>query len=290
MMSTALQQWHDRGDRLNVSGTAGTRIWRQGEGPAVLLLHGVPASAYLYRKVLPELAKRGLEGIALDIQGLGFSDSPQDFDYTWTGLSGWLERAINAAGIDEFHLVVHDVGGPIGFDLIRRIPQRISSLTVLNTLTNASTFRKPRAMRPFESPLLGPLAVRQMDSPVIVPLFRWKGVNKGPSYAEIRVYGELLAHGDKGRAFLQMMRNFETTSEFEHRVLDTLSNRAFPAQVVWGRDDAELRAERFGQDARAALGLERDIHLVDGKHFLQENSPVEIAERIALLIAKGEDV
>ena len=58
--------------------------------------------------------------------------------------------------------------------------------------------------------------------------------------------------------------------------------------MVWGRDDAELRAETFGQDARAALGLERDVHLVDGKHFLQENSPLEIAERIALLIDKAK--
>ena len=290
MTSKALQEWHDRGERLDVPGTAGTRIWRQGDGPPVVLLHGVPTSAYLYRKVLPELANRGFEGVALDIQGLGFSDRPADFDYTWTGLSDWLERAIDAAGIGEFHLVVHDLGGPVGFDLIRRIPQRISSLTVLNTLTNASRFRKPRAMRPFESPLLGRLAVRQMNSPLVVPFFRWKGVNKGPSYAEIRVYGELLAHGDNGRAFLQVMRNFETTVEFEHRVLETLGSRDFPAQVVWGRDDPELRAETFGQDARAALGLGPDIHLVDGKHFLQENSPVEIAERIALLIDKGEDV
>jgi pimeloyl-ACP methyl ester carboxylesterase len=78
---------------------------------------------------------------SLDIQGLGFSDRPEHFDYTWTGLSGWLERALDAAGVGAFHLVVHDVGGPIGFDLIRRIPHRISSLTVLNTFAEVSKFR-----------------------------------------------------------------------------------------------------------------------------------------------------
>jgi pimeloyl-ACP methyl ester carboxylesterase len=256
----------------------------------VVCLHGVPSSAYLYRKMLPELAARRLEGIALDIQGLGFSDRPENFDYTWTGLSGWLEKALDAAGVGEFHLVVHDVGGPIGFDLVRRIPDRVSSLTVLNTITKVSTFQKPRTMRPFEKPALGRMMVMQMNSPLVVPFFRWKGVNAGPSYGEIRVYGELLARGDGGSAFLQIMRNFETTTEFEERILAPLRNRSFPAQVIWGRDDPELRVESFGEDARDALGLEREIHLVDGKHFLQENSPVDIAERIALLVEAGSDI
>lgn len=241
-------------------------------------------SAYLYRKVLPELADRGLEGIALDIQGFGFSDRPREFDYTWTGLSHWLEKTLDAAGLGEFHLVVHDVGGPVGFDLIRRIPDRISSLTVLNTITRVASFRKRMVMRPFERPVLGRMMVMQMNSPFVVPFFRWKGVNQAPGYSEIRVYGELLGRGDGGQAFLQIMRNFETTTEFEERTHGPLRNRSFPAQVVWSRDDPELQAETYGEDARAALGLERDIHLVEGKHFLQENSPIEIAERIALLV------
>ena len=289
MTSTALQQWHDRGTRLDVPGTAGTRIWRQGDGPPVVCLHGVPSSAYLYRKVLPELADRGLEGIALDLPGLGFADRPEQFDYTWTGLSGWLEKALDAADIGEFHLVVHDLGGPVGFDLVRRAPERILSLTVLNTLTKVSTFRKPLVMRPFEQPGVGRAMVMQMNSPFVFPFFRWKGVSRGPSYAEIRVYGELLARGDGGRAFLQIMRGFETTDEFEERITQALRNRSFPAQVVWSRDDPELRAETFGEDARDVLGLEREIQLVEGKHFLQENSPAEIAERVALLVEAGQD-
>lgn len=290
MTSELLQQWHDKGERLDVPGSAGTRIWREGDGPAVVCLHGVPSSAYLYRKVLPELASRGFEGISLDMQGLGFSDRPEDFDYTWTGLSGWLEQALGAAGIDDFHLVVHDLGGPIGFDLIRRIPDRILSLTVLNTITEVSTFKKPLSMRPFTVPVLGRLMVMQMNSPVIFPFFRLKGVNSGPSYAEIRVYGELLARGDGGRAFQQIMGSFETTKAFEDRIVASLHKREFPAQIIWGRDDSELSVDTAGAAVKRTLGLETDIHLVDGKHFLQENSPVEIAERIKLLVTTGSDI
>ena len=51
----------------------------------VVCIHGVPASAYLYRKVLPALAARSLRGIAVDVPGLGLAERPEDFDCSWTG-------------------------------------------------------------------------------------------------------------------------------------------------------------------------------------------------------------
>ena len=290
MISTGLQQWRDEGERLDVPGTAGTRIWRQGEGEPVVLLHGVPSSAYLYRKVLPDLADHGLQGVALDLPGLGFADRPQDFDYSWSGLSAWLEQALTAAGLDTFHLVVHDIGGPVGFDMIARDPARIRSLTVINTITEVASFEKPWVMRPFTVPVVGRLWLWQMNSPGIYPFFRLQGVDEGPSYAEIRAYGELLMHGDGGRAFQQIMAGFERTSEFEQRVMQTLGNRAFPAQVVWSSGDPVLQVDPFALAARRALGLETDVHVVGGKHFLQENSGSEIAQRIAALVAAGADI
>ena len=290
MSNEILAAWESKGGALEVPGTASTRIWREGEGPQVVCLHGVPSSAYLYRKVLPELASRGLEGIALDFPGLGFADRPEDFDYSWTGLSGWLEQALNAADVESFHLVVHDVGGPVGFDLVRRIPERILSLTVLNTPVNASRFSKPLVMRPFEYPVIGQLWTAQMNTPGIVPFFRWKGVMGGPTYAEIRAYGTLLARGDGGKAFRKIMSSFENTDEFEQRILPGLRERAFPAQVIWGVHDSELGIDHHGADAKTALGLETDIHPVEAKHFLQEDVPVVIAERVARLVEAGHDI
>jgi len=289
MPSKLIQEWSTKGIRLEVPGTASTRIWRQGTGPTVVCLHGVPSSAYLYRKVLPELASRGLEGVAMDFPAMGFADRPTDFDYSWTGLSAWLEKALNAAKIDSFHLVVHDLGGPVGFDLVRRIPERIQSLTVLNTLVKTDGFKKPLVMRPFEVPGLGYLWSVTMNSPIIFPFFLWKGIMAGPSYAEIRAYGELLMMGDGGTAFRKIMKIFETTREFEERILPPLRDRKFPAQIIWGRHDKELAIQPYGTDLKRALHLETEIHQVDGKHFLQENCPEEIADRIALLVKTGKD-
>ncbi|CPT39594.1 haloalkane dehalogenase [Mycobacteroides abscessus subsp. abscessus] len=79
----------------------------------VVCVHGVPASSYLYRKVVAAVAHRGLRGIAVDLPGLGYAERPADFDYTWTGLGRWLLAAVDALELERFHLVVHDIGGPI---------------------------------------------------------------------------------------------------------------------------------------------------------------------------------
>src|SRR3979490_2131386 len=113
-----------QGRVLEVEG-ANTVLWRMGQGETVICVHGVPTSGFLYRKLLPELASRGLEGVTLDLPGLGLAGRPADFDYSWSGLAAWYLKAIDAAGIINFHLVVHDIGGPIGFDVIRRVPDRV---------------------------------------------------------------------------------------------------------------------------------------------------------------------
>ena len=116
---------------------------RTGEGPDVVLLHGVPVSSFLYRKVLPVLADQGLRATAFDFPGLGLAERPEDFDYTWSRLAVWTGEAIDALGLDRVHLVVHDIGGPIGFEWAIRNPDRVLSMTVLNTLVDVGSFRRP---------------------------------------------------------------------------------------------------------------------------------------------------
>ena len=61
--------------------------------------------------------------------GLGFTDRPSDFDYTFTGLGRFAVAAVDVLGLDRFHLVVHAAGGPVGFELAAAIPVRVRALT-----------------------------------------------------------------------------------------------------------------------------------------------------------------
>ena len=75
----------ESGRRFTAGGVDSFVLDAGAEGP-VVCLHGVPTSAFLYRKLVVELAARGLRGMAFDLPGLGRADRATDFDYTWTGL------------------------------------------------------------------------------------------------------------------------------------------------------------------------------------------------------------
>jgi pimeloyl-ACP methyl ester carboxylesterase len=277
-----IEEWKGQGRALEVEG-ANTVLWRMGRGETVVCVHGVPTSGFLYRKVLLELASRGLEGVTLDLPGLGLADRPADFDYSWSGFATWYLKAIDAAAIENFHLVVHDIGGPIGFDVIRRVPDRIKSLTVLNTLVDVSQFRRPWVMEPFAWPVIGRLWLQSARTPMFYVLnktFGSRNINK----AESAAYGQLLLGPDGGRAFLQIMRSFEGTAAFQLGIKAALKARKFPAQIIWGKDDPALRMKKYAPRLLKALDLE-SYEAVCGRHFLQEDSSPAIASSIARLIS-----
>ena len=76
---------HSAAGRRFEAGGVRSFVREQGEGPNVVLLHGVPASSFLYRKVIPRLADQGLRAIAFDFPGLGLADRPAGFDYSLVG-------------------------------------------------------------------------------------------------------------------------------------------------------------------------------------------------------------
>ena len=282
MTSAELLDRHRASGRVFTAGGIRSFVLDDGprDGEPVVCVHGVPASAYLYRKVVPALAARGLRGIAVDLPGLGLAERPVDVDYSWTGLGRWLGSAIDALELDRFHLVVHDIGGPIGLEVAAARPDRVRSLTVLNTTVAVESFHRPWVMEPFAHPVLGEAWLRSVRLPgVFVALMRALGVTRRVPTAEIACYVPLLLGDDGGRAFLQIMRGFEPTADKQRLYLAALHSKPYPAQVVWGVRDRMLTWRRYGVQAQLAAGLD-DAILLPGKHFVQEDCPDEIAEAV----------
>ena len=251
-------------------------------------MHGVPASAFLYRKVVPALAARGLRGVAFDLPGLGLADRPEDYDYTWTGLGRFSAAAVDALGLDRFHLVIHDIGGPVGLEVAAAMPDRIRSLLILNTIIEVDTFQRPWMMEPFAKPGIGELWLRSMagwNFPMLMAHAGIGDMSKVPR-AEQAVYIDLLKRGDGGRAFLKVMRGFERTREKRDLYVGALQAAKYPMRVLWGKDDPALRLARQGEEAKQAAGVDR-IHTVPAKHFLQEDQPAAVASHMAELAAEA---
>ncbi len=264
---------------------AGVRSFVREDGPAdaaaVVCLHGVPASCYLYRAVLPELARHGLRGVAFDLPGLGLAARPADFDYSWTGLGRWTAAALNALGLDRFHLVVHDIGGPIGFEVAAAMPDRVRSILLLNTIVAVDTFGRPWVMEPFAHRGLGAAWLTMSRVPVVFrTLMRAIGVSSAVPAAEIDAYLPLLLGDDGGRAFLRIMRAFERTAGKRRAYEAVVGSGRYPVGALWGDKDPALPARRYGVQARLAARLD-ELPTVPGKHFLQEDFPAEIAAAVA---------
>jgi pimeloyl-ACP methyl ester carboxylesterase len=72
--------------------------------------------------------------IAIDLPGLGLTDRPEDFNYVFSNFGRFCNRFLDVLKIEKIHLLVHDVGAPIGLAMAAQNSNRINSITVLNAM------------------------------------------------------------------------------------------------------------------------------------------------------------
>lgn len=101
--------------------------------PAILLLHGFPSSSHMFRDLIPLLAPH-FHVIAPDYIGFGQSDAPSrdDFTYSFDHLTDHVAGLLDHIGVDRYMLYMQDYGGPVGFRLFSRHPERVSGFVIQN--------------------------------------------------------------------------------------------------------------------------------------------------------------
>ena len=104
-----------------------------GQGEPILLLHGWPTSAYLYRQMIEPLAVH-YHVLAPDLPGFGFSDKPEKASFSLNYYNKIIQKFVATLNIEQLTLVVHDLGGPIGMLWAVRHPKQVKNLVFLNTL------------------------------------------------------------------------------------------------------------------------------------------------------------
>lgn len=114
------------------------RIHHVDEGPSgqrpILLMHGEPSWAYLYRKIIADLVGRGRRAIAPDLVGFGRSDKPaRRTDYTYERHVAWMSDWLVRNDLKDIVLFCQDWGGLIGLRLVAAFPERFAAVVVSNT-------------------------------------------------------------------------------------------------------------------------------------------------------------
>jgi pimeloyl-ACP methyl ester carboxylesterase len=118
--------------RINGDGVE-LAVLDEGDGPAVLLLHGFPDSARLWRQQIPALTDAGLRVVAPDLRGFGASEKPADVsDYRIGRSIADMVAVLDALEIERAHVVGHDFGAGVAWALAAMASQRVDRLVVMS--------------------------------------------------------------------------------------------------------------------------------------------------------------
>lgn len=104
---------------------------QQADAATVVLSSGLGGSAHFWTPQLKALSER-YRVVLYDQSGTGRSPAKLPEGYSVNDMASELLDALNSAGIDDFHLIGHALGGHIGLTLALREPERLRSLVIIN--------------------------------------------------------------------------------------------------------------------------------------------------------------
>ena len=252
--------------------------------PTIVLLHGFPTSSQMFRNLIPALADR-FHVVAPDYPGFGNSAMPpvEGFAYTFDNLAEVVDRFLAVLGIAKYSLYLMDYGGPIGFRLAVKHPERVQSLII----QNANAYEK--GLREFWDPFRAywkdrnPRTAEPLEGFLELEATKWQythGVRNpeaiSPDTWTVDQY-QLDRPGNK-EIQLQLFHDYGSNPPLYPRWQAYLREHQPPTLIVWGKNDHIFPAEGahpYKQDLETL-----EFHLLDTGHFALEEDGEVIAERI----------
>jgi len=257
-----------------------------GVGDPIVLLHGNPTSSYLWRNIIPRLDGAG-RCLAPDLIGMGRSGKAPDGSYRLADHARYLDAWFDALDLRGVTLVVHDWGSALGFHWARRHPDRVKALVYMEAIVRPLTWAEwPEASRKLFQGLRSPAGEELiLTKNVFVERILPGSVLRGLTAEEMDRYREPFRQpGESRRPTLTWPREIPLDGEpadvvalvdgyagwLAESPLPKLFVNASPGAILVGAQREFCRAWPNQQEVT-----------VKGNHFLQEDSPAEIAQAIA---------
>jgi len=248
---------------------------RMGQGPPLVLLHGIPSSSYLWRDVLEPLAQT-FDVLAPDLLGYGDSDKRLDADLSIAAQARYMVAFMESVGVHQAAVVGHDVGGGVAQLMAVDEPQRVARLILIDSVVddNWPVQEIARLKEPAWDQIMVNIDLRE-------------GLRKGlmnGMVTEGRVTDELVDEWTRPfqdiggrRAYLRAARalnNRDLVSRAKH-----IAEITTPTLILWGANDRFLEpkwADKLRRKFRDSM-----VEVIDpGGHFLPLDRPEEVAQAI----------
>jgi pimeloyl-ACP methyl ester carboxylesterase len=254
------------------------------DAPVILLLHGFPASSFMYRDLMARLSDK-FHLIAPDYPGFGSSEAPSPlaFTYTFDRLADIVAKFTDALGLNRYALYLQDFGGPVGFRLASRHPEKVSFLIVQNANAYAeglpdSFWAPARALwRDPSTANYEKIRAAAMSDGAL----EWNYTHGVKDASRIEpeswvLQRALLSRPGNEDAMLALLYDYRTNLDrYTEWQLYFRENQP-PMLIVWGKNDVIFPppgAQAYLRDLPKA-----ELHLLDTGHFALEDHADEIAK------------
>jgi pimeloyl-ACP methyl ester carboxylesterase len=261
-----------------------------GEGPVLVLVHGIASNSGAWRDVLPWLAQH-FTVVAPDLLGHGQSAKPRG-DYSLGAYASGVRDLMIALGHERATFVGHSLGGGVAMQLAYQFPERCERLVLVSSggLGREVHLSLRAAALPgseYVLPLLAAPPVVRAGA-AIGSFFGRLGLRPGPDLAEFaRGYGSL---GDieTRQAFIQTLRAVIEPGGQRVSARDRLYLAAeVPTLIIWGSRDRVIPATH-GRRAHAEMPGSYFLEIPEAGHFPQLDRPRELVEAIVKFVDSTE--
>ncbi|MBO1753153.1 alpha/beta fold hydrolase [Actinotalea sp. BY-33] len=254
------------------------RPTREQVGTAVLL-HGFPQDATAYDDVVPHLVRGGLRVLVPDQRGYSPGARPSGRrPYVLRELVEDVVALLDAAGVEEAHVVGHDWGGAVAWAVASRRSARVASLTALSTphpaalaeaLRYTDQARRSTYILAFQVPRVPEARLLAGDGAGLRRALRSSGLDEDRTAH----YVERLREPGALTAALAWYRALPLGQGFGAGIVHV------PTVLVHGRADPFFSAWGAAATHRYVRGPYRSIGL-DADHWLPESHPLVVADAV----------
>ncbi len=241
-----------------------------GDGVPILLLHGFPATRYLWSQVMPVLVAQGHRVVAPDLIGYGSSTTGPGASVDMASQARWMWELLDRLKIERTFIVAHDVGSAAAQLMVVAAPRRVRGLVILD-----GVYETEWAMDAIGS-------IRAWDVAAAARLLPVLTRRLGKSL-HLRAMLAAWAGTGGGERLIRAARDLDpaqTTSLGE-----SLRAAQVRSLVLWGRDDRYLDIDTVARPLAQLLGA--PLVILPGGHFTPSDCPQEVAGAIGDFVLAG---